>query len=493
MATKKPTNKTQTHARAREKVSSAAKGPGRKGGKPRAASGGKRSSAPAKKKSPPAALTKEQKRKIEKRRKIAKKKALLAQQKSLEKKKKQKAGHPASVKGRPAKKPLEKAELKKKKDKLKAKDREKGHKKDRKKDREKGLTFPGSWEKLEGYIPPKVEKVAESVLSNYDLKVKEMLAVATKPLKGGVIWQVTTKKRLYSLKLLHRRPERSLFSIWAQEYLVNNKARVPAIVRTEDDRLYVEMGNKLWLVCEWIESLTQAGKDLKGAQAICYGLGEFHRLSRGYQPPEEAEYSSRLNRWPDYFERIVTKFGWFQRLGQAYHDTPAGPELIKAVEVFGEQAREGLNRLRQSPYAGLAARGENYWGLAHQDYGWGNAQLGPGGVWVIDLDGVIFDLPIRDLRKLISSCMKDFDKWNLKWIKGMISAYHKANPIEPELYEVFLIDLAMPNEFYQFIKPMVYDPVTFLNAETRNELKRMLKWEKSKRSVIAALSDWKVG
>jgi spore coat protein SA len=75
----------------------------------------------------------------------------------------------------------------------------------------------------------------------------------------------------------------------------------------------------------------------------------------------------------------------------------------------------------------------------------------------------------------------------------MISAYHKANPIEPGLYEVFLIDLAMPNEFYQFVKEVVYDPVTFLNARTKNELAKMIQLQKSKRSVLAALSDWKVG
>lgn len=440
-----------------------------------------------KKKKQSAALTEEQMKKIAQKRKITK--ALLEKQKSLEKEKKKKkkdkkGGHPAESR-------LSKKEKAEKKDKRKAEDREKKDKKEQKKKKEMEAIIPASWEKLEGYVPPQLEKVAERVLAHYDLKVKSRVVVATKPLKGGAIWKVTTEKGPYSLKLLHRRPERSLFSIWAQEYLVKKKARVPAFLPAEDGRLYVEMGNKLWIVCEWIESLREATKDLKGAQAICYGLGEFHRLSRGYQPPGEAEYSSRLKRWPDYYEKIITKFGWFRRLGEAYHDTPAGPELLKALAVFEKQAREGLTRLQRSPYARLIARGESYWGLAHQDYGWGNAQIGPGGVWIIDLDGVVFDLPIRDLRKLISSSMDE--KWDLQWVKGMISAYHKANPIEPDLYEVFLIDLAMPNEFYQFIKEVVYDPITFLNAQTKNELARMLEREKSKCSVLAELSDWKVG
>src|SRR5690554_2952181 len=352
---------------------------------------------------------------------------------------------------------------------------------------------PDPRQKAPDYVSPELVKIAKSVLSQYKMDVKDMTVVATKPKKGGAIWQVKTKKEVYGLKLLHRRAERSLFSIWAQDYLVKNKARVPALIPNKDGRLYVEKGGKLWIVSQWIKTLHQAGKDLEGAQAICYGLGEFHHLSRGYIPPAEAEYSSRLNRWPDYYERILTKLGWVKALAQAYHDTPAGPVLLSAVELFTAQAREGLNRLRQSPYTVLTARGEHYWGLAHQDYGWGNAQLGPGGLWVIDLDGVAFDLPIRDLRKLISSIMSDREKWDLPLIKAMISAYHKANPIEQELYEVFLIDLAMPNEFYQFIKTVVFDPVTFLNKETKNVLEKMLRGEKSKQSVLRALSGWKVG
>lgn len=466
-----------------------------------------RVSAAGKKKKPPAVLTEEQLKKIAQRRKITK--AFQEKQKRLaeeeekwkkekerdkererkgkkEKEKEKKARHPAAIE-----ESYRVKEEKVKKDKHKE-DLGKEGRKEEKKRKESGVILPASWAKVEGYVPPELEKAADRVLGYYKLKAKNRVVMATKPLKGGAIWQVTADKgRRYSLKLLHRRLERSLFSIWAQAYLVKQKARVPAIVPTEDGQLYVELGKKLWLVCEWIQPLQEAPKDLKGAQTIAHGLGEFHRLSRGYQPPAEAEYSSRLNRWLEYYEKILTKFGWFRRLAKAYDDTPAAPQLLKVLDIFEDQAREGITRLQRSPYARLTARGESYWGLAHQDYGWGNAQIGPGGVWVIDLDGVVFDLPIRDLRKLITGCMSD--KWDLQWAKGMISAYHKANPIEPGLYEVFLIDLAMPNEFYQFVKEVVYDPVTFLNARTKNELAKMIQLQKSKRSVLAALSDWKVG
>ena len=56
--------------------------------------------------------------------------------------------------------------------------------------------------------------------------------------------------------------------------------------------------------------------------------------------------------------------------------------------------------------------------------------MGANGMWIIDLDGVAFDLSIRDLRKLISSTMADLYRWDVYWVREMIRAYHEANAID---------------------------------------------------------------
>jgi CotS family spore coat protein len=359
---------------------------------------------------------------------------------------------------------------------------------------QKNLVVPNEWLDKDGYAPPEVITLAKQALSNYEMTVFSMKLITTKPDKGGAIWRLETSKGTRSLKLLHRRPARSLFSIAAQDYLSRRGARVPPLAPTKKGKLYVELGNKLWIVNTWIKPLAQASKvNLDGAEKLCYGLGEFHKLSRGYRPPFRAEKPSRLSRWPDYYRKIINKIGWFRVLAQSYQDAPASSYFLSVVSQFEKQAKEGLTRLQQSAYPKLATWGEKYWGLAHQDYGWSNGQLGRGGVWIIDLDGVAFDLPIRDLRKLITSVMDDLGEWKLNWIKGMISAYHKANPIEPGLYQVLLIDLAFPNEFYKHLKEMLYNPAAFLNANTRRLIKRLVMLEESKHSALQELSNWKGG
>ncbi|MDF2959646.1 MAG: CotS family spore coat protein [Paenibacillus sp.] len=340
----------------------------------------------------------------------------------------------------------------------------------------------------EQYVPPELEMMARQVMEHYDMQVHEMVLITSKPDKGGAIWKISTDKGNRSIKVLHRRPQRSLFSIGAQEYMAGQGYRVPSFILTKEGNYYVEAGGKLWIVTEWIEPLLPVSKiDLEGAAELCFGLGEFHKNSKGYVPPFGSEKSSRLYSWAKYYEKIIAKIGWFRDIAKAYPETAASASLLAVVDEFERQANEIFERFKTSPYPRMIAKGEPHWGLVHQDYGWSNGQMGPGGIWVIDLDGVSFDLPIRDLRKLITSTMDDMGVWDLTWIRGMIDAYHQANPLDQETFEILWLDMAFPNEFYKHVKEIVFEPVTFLQTELEPILQRVMATETSKWQALTEL------
>ncbi len=125
--------------------------------------------------------------------------------------------------------------------------------------------------------------------------------------------------------------------------------------------------------------------------------------------------------------------------------------------------------------------------IAHQDYGWSNGQIGPDGkVWIIDLDGVAFDLTFRDLRKLITGTMDDRGDWDVGFMQAMIDGYTRANPIEPEAMQVMLIDMLLPNEFYKLVKDALFDPA-MLNVEMAMGLERLLVTDEHKQHALAEL------
>ncbi|WP_096188800.1 CotS family spore coat protein [Evansella halocellulosilytica] len=340
----------------------------------------------------------------------------------------------------------------------------------------------------EFFIPEYIEQMTHQVLENYDLNAKSMEVVTTKADKGGAIWKVETDQGPYSLKLLHRRPTRSLFSLGAQDYLVEEKgARVPPIIKTRDGKNHVEMGGKLWFVAEWIEPLNPVSKDLEGAKQLCHAIGEFHVLTKGYIPPAGAENASRLYRWPKTYKKVVNKMEWFRNIANAYSEMPASKTILSVIDMFELQAIEALQNLENSPYEKLISIGNVEWGLVHQDYGWSNGQMGPGGVWIIDLDGVAYDLGIRDLRKLITGTMDDLGTWDVTWMKEMIKAYHEANPIDADLFEVLIVDMTLPNLFYKNVKEILFEPTIFMDGELDALCNRIVESDKTKWPAIEEL------
>ncbi|MDZ5473692.1 CotS family spore coat protein [Bacillus sp. 31A1R] len=343
------------------------------------------------------------------------------------------------------------------------------------------------------YVPEYITELAYEVVKSYDFAVRDMQVMATKPFKGGAIWKLETTKGPKSLKLLHRRPSRSLFSLAAQEYLVEvKKARVPSIVQSKSGSNFVERGGKLWFVAEWIVPLEPVNDNLEGAKLLCHALGEFHYLTSGYKPPKQAEISSRLYKWPKNYQKVIEKLDWFRQILTLYTELPASNIIMSHLDFYEKQAKNSLERLNNSPYSELVKKGNVYWGLAHQDYGWSNAQMGPNGMWVIDLDGVSYDLPIRDLSKLITGAMSGLAQWDSTWVREMIQSYHEARPIPPELYEVLMIDLSLPNEFYKNIKHMIYDPELFLDEDLKSIVESIVQLEDSKWKVLKEIEqDWK--
>ncbi len=221
----------------------------------------------------------------------------------------------------------------------------------------------GPWDHLEGtvdpgivleqYVPPELEAIAWKVAELYEMKVSDMTLVTSKPDKGGAIWKMNTDRGPRSIKVLHREPKRSLFSVGSQEYLVNQGARVPSLIRTKDDRLYVEAGGKLWIVTEWIESLVQASKiDLEGAAQLCTGLGEFHKLSQGYVPPFGAARSTRLRDGRNITRKLLPKSAGFEISPKRTRNCPPAPGCCQSLTITTGRPGRFMRSLNCRPIPG---------------------------------------------------------------------------------------------------------------------------------------------
>ena len=325
--------------------------------------------------------------------------------------------------------------------------------------------------------------LADEVLSNYDVKAEN-----TKIIQGGgikTVWKIETSTGPVCLKRLRKTEEEAIFSINAQYYLAAHGAKVPAVYPTKAGDLYVNHNGEIFVLYQWIigNPIRMDSRKADLTRAIT-GIAEFHRDSAGYLP-EGLKVSSKLGRWPHYYESMKKRLLNWKELAAARPNDPMCKIFSANVDFFVELAEKARILLAASAYNEWAAEIELKGNLCHQDYGDGNALWTDTGIYVLDLDGVTYDLPARDLRKIIMKRMVKRGSWDTELINDMTGWYTAVYPLTPEQLRVLYIDLLFPHEFHNtaknpFLKKKITGPEKIATA---------VKLEKQKIDIILNLLD----
>jgi len=342
----------------------------------------------------------------------------------------------------------------------------------------------------EGYIltPEEEEKLrnlAASIIQNWNVTVTEIEVI-----QGGqmaLVWKIMTDLGPICLKRIHRPEKKALFSIYAQNYLSENGARVPAIIPNKNGELFTKYGPFLFVVYDWIEGRPFEFSNPEDLKMIMKGLGEFHLWSKGYQPPEGVPVFRKLGRWQNHYIKRLQQMKTWKLAALQMPDDPFSQLYLAQIDSFLEEGQNILNKLLSSNYLQWVAEEKANPTLCHQDYGTGNTLLGnDGDIWIIDLDTVSFDLPIRDLRKIIIPLMDTTTAWNEEEFHFMMDAYETINPLTPEQREIMYIDSLFPYELYDIIREKYVRKTDILVSE----LEQGFIYEQIKGEALKKYINW---
>lgn len=324
-------------------------------------------------------------------------------------------------------------------------------------------------------------KLAENVLANYDIKPESI-----KVIQGGgikTVWKINTPETVLCLKRLRQTPDHALFTINAQHYMASRGARVPAICLAQNGSLYVLLDNQIFVLYKWIQGKNLYLDNQADLEQALYGIAVFHRDSAGYLPPDNCQVSSKLGRWPHYYNSLLNRLREWKQTAGASAQQPLSRVFLANVDhsiMLGEKA---LAMLEQSCYSDWVTEIERQKNLCHQDYGDGNALLTPEGVYVIDLDGVTYDLPVRDLRKIINKRMVTIGRWDKELLQSIVNWYCQINPLTKEQLQVLYIDLLFPHEFHDTAK----NPYRKNKPINPAKLAKAAKHEQAKDEILVSL------
>lgn len=322
--------------------------------------------------------------------------------------------------------------------------------------------------------------LAAHVLKEYGIVPGELSVIQSGSVK--TVWRFSYQNRTYCLKRLKQTLDKALFSVNAQIYIKNSGGNVPGIILSKNDDPIVIFNDQLFAVYEWIEGKDLNFGNLKHLALAIEGLAKFHTASKGYAAKEGARVSTKLGKWPSQYESMKKRFiAWKEAAGA--HSAPQHKSYLSCADSMIDLADQAMTLLDKSRYGELTAETSHAPVLCHQDYGKGNALLTDEGVVVLDLDGVTFDLPARDLRKIIGKLSENNYRWDKKSIEDIISWYSTVNKITDDEKKVLYIDLLFPHWFFGLVKNQ-YDKQKDIKA---SEIERMTKLELSKIPIIREL------
>lgn len=304
-------------------------------------------------------------------------------------------------------------------------------------------------DKTKSNFSENLNELALEVMKHYDIFPESIKIIQSGSIK--TVWKINSHGTALCLKRLKQTYDKCLFSVNAQIYIKNNGGKVPGVILNMLKNPITEYDNQLFVLYEWI-----AGRDLNFTNsddfcAAIQGLAEFHIASKGYNCNEASRKSTKLGKWPEQYASMINKFRNWKEISMN-NNAPCFQTYIQVVDPIIEIADYALKLLKNSPYDKLTAPDSIYPVLNHQDFGKGNALLSEKGVYILDLDGVTFDLPTRDLRKLIGKEAENRGEWEKPIINRVLSFYEKSNRLSEEEKKVLYIDLLFPHWFYGLVK-----------------------------------------
>lgn len=310
-------------------------------------------------------------------------------------------------------------------------------------------------------------ELGKQILKNWDLIVREIEVIQWGQIT--LVWKIETNQGLVCLKKLNRPEKSALFSIRAQEYLNKNGVHVPGIYPNKQNELYTTMGASLFVVYDWIEGTHLTVIQEEDIEFLMKELAKFHKASIGYEPLEGVPVVSKLGKWPEIYVKRCQQLESWKYLACMKPDDSFSQTYLQEVDYFIERGRDLHKKLLHSEYMEWVEKVKVSPNLCHPDYGTGNTLLGnDGNFWLIDLDTVCFDLPIRDIRKMFESFMKSNNPWNDQVFFALLSGYESVTPLTEGQKCVLLIDLLFPHELYSMAQKKYFLKEPIDNHELLN-------------------------
>lgn len=321
---------------------------------------------------------------------------------------------------------------------------------------------------------------AQQVLGSYPFSSARLRILSAEGSRKA-LWHVATSEGEYVLKRSHYPLAKILFSIHGQLYAIKNGARVPPIIMTKDDLPYTLHEDKVYMLYQWFpEARNPIFTQKEDLKQTLNALALFHRALEGYVPPVDCLESWRVRKGTHSYEKSIQRMIEINALSKQETVSARNPifaylpkAIVRAIKVVERLKKAGLDDVIQEVHSRRL--------LTHEDFGEPNAlMIGQKG-YVIDIDGLSYNLPSRDLGKIITRGIRRRGL-TVNEVEQIVDWYSLEYPLSKTDREILYLETLFPMQILRVLhKDLKEGPIT-----TKNYAK-VVEFEERKRALLYQL------
>lgn len=328
----------------------------------------------------------------------------------------------------------------------------------------------------------------DGVLAQYNIDVIGIKVESYKGKKG--VWWIKNPDGYKILKKQSNSKETVDFIIAAVEYLQRKGIRIPKIIKTVAGKNYAYSNNSCYILSEAVYGKNPDYGSPGELKKTVQEMAGFHRSSVGFIPPADCKPRIHLGKWPEKYKADTDKFrNFYASENSQLQHSAFGSVILKEFSYFLKRIEDSIAGLEGSCYAGWVNSCVDTGCLCHQDFAAGNLVLTETGeFFVLDMDSVTIDIPIRDIRKLLLKIMKKRGGWDVGLTRDILAWYQEKNPLDASQWQVLKWELLYPHLFAGIMgKYYERREKSWTEEKYLKRLKEMVNIEKTIEPVIQGL------
>ena len=288
--------------------------------------------------------------------------------------------------------------------------------------------------------------LVKQALEKYGLDETKYTLISDKGKK--TVWKLHMNNDYAILKKMPGSPARTAWLARVVDYLGRSGVKVSPLIPALDGSLSVKLNQSAFILCRWLDGRQPEFE--RNLEPILESMASFHQGGKGFEKRKKEHIRSHLGTWQDSYVKKRNMLEQVKKSASEAVPDKFSRKCLKYIDYFIESAVRAEKKLKSSCYKEWVNRVEKEVGFCHQDFSPKNLRVLDGKVYVFDYDSITFDIPARDIRKLLNKMMKK-KKWDEELPNRVYKIYSRYNRLSDSEWQVVLTDLLFPHLFYGIV------------------------------------------